>query len=147
MTVLFLLILHHFGDIQPIVIPAKNKIEACEGAKSWTEPKRVSAPEYAVQVVAVEGTANGAISAFLYEVSCDNIPEFNTDLKEIEAKVAGRFCRKFADSKAWHKYFQCVSATVAGRMADGQYIDILDRIDQRIQKLENAAFLEKGKKK
>lgn len=85
MKTLFILILHHFGDIQPVVIPAKSKIEACAAARSWTNPRGIGASSYATQVVAVEGQANGAISGFLYEVSCDNIqdPEWEEYAKTV----------------------------------------------------------------
>jgi len=58
MKILFLLILHHFGDIQPVVIPAKSKAEACVAMKSWTNSRSIGASTYAAEVFAVEGVAN-----------------------------------------------------------------------------------------
>ena len=126
MKILFILILHHFGDIQPVVIPAKNKAEACAAAKSWTNPRGIGASSYATAVVAVEGQANGAISGFLYEISCENM---KTDEWVEYAATVGTGCRQFLSAYDEIMYLEKLSA-------DLETVDVVrDHANTRITSL------------
>lgn len=126
MKILFILILHHFGDIQPVVIPAGNKVEACAALRSWTNPRSIGASSYAASVFAVEGEANGAIGGFMYDVSCENIK--NSEWQEYSATV-GTGCRQFLSAQDEIKYLEKLSA-------DPETIDVVrDHANTRITSL------------
>ena len=111
MKILFLLILHHFGDIQPVVIPAKSKAEACIAMKSWTNPRSIGASSYAAEVFAVEGIGNGSLpDAFIYQVSCEN-GKFDSESAEYAATV-GTGCRQFLSAQDEIKYLEGLGANL-----------------------------------